>query len=128
MNKWTAIRNNRNPDAVLFRSRYVRSDYCGVIMQVWHNARGAYYRCRDQNGCWSHSISARIIDRAVWERVEAGLTRPEIIQVEVMRLSRGDPVKADLEARCRLQARNLNTLRYEGHRFALEALGVVAHA
>ena len=32
----------------------------------------------------------------------------------------------DLESWCRLQARNLDTLSYDGRRLALEALGVVA--
>ena len=170
-------------------------------MQVQNDARGAYYRCnttsRDQNGCPCHMISAHIIDRAVWQRVEAVLTQPEIIQAEVARLRREDPVRADLEAVerrlaeierqrgnlarriatiddddiaasllaeaatlakqqkalviqrdeleaqragwaasqerlndleswCRLQARNLDALNYEGRRLALEALGVVA--
>jgi site-specific DNA recombinase len=201
INKWTATRNNRNPDAALLRGRYIRCGYCGFIMQVQNDARGAYYRCnttsRDQNGCPCHMISAHIIDRAVWQRVEAVLTQPEIIQAEVARLRRHDPVKADLEAAerrlteierqrgnlarriatiddddiaaslltetarlttqqkalvmqrddleaqragwatsqerlndleswCRLQARNLDALSYDGRRLALEALGVVA--
>jgi site-specific DNA recombinase len=201
INKWTATRNNRNPEAALLRGRYVRCGYCGFVMQVQNDSRGAYYRCnttsRDQNGCPCHTISASILDRAVWQRVEAVLTRPEIIQVEVARLRRDDPVKADLDAVerrlaeverqrsnlvrrvgtiddddiaatilaeiaalttqqkalvaqqdeleaqragwaasqqqlndldawCRLQAHNLDTLSYEGRRLALEALGVVA--
>jgi site-specific DNA recombinase len=201
INKWTATRNNRNPEAALLRGRYIRCGYCGFIMQVQNDARGAYYRCnttsRDQNGCPCHMISAHIIDHAVWQRVEAVLTQPEIIQAEVARLRREDPVKADLEAVerrlaeverqrgnlarriatiddddvaasllaetatlatqqkalvvqreelealragwaasqerlndleswCRLQARNLDALNYEGRRLALEALGAVA--
>ncbi len=201
VNKWTATRNNRDPEAALLRGGYVRCGYCGFVMQVQNDARGAFYRCnttsRDQNGCPYHVISARILDRAVWQRVEAVLTRPEIVEAEVARLRRDDPVKADLaaverrlaeverqhtnlvrrvatidddgiaasvlaevavlttqqkalvaerdelktqragwtasqqrlddlESWCRLQARNLDALSYEGRRLALEALGVVA--
>jgi hypothetical protein len=102
INKWTAVRNNRNSEAALLRGRFIRCGYCGFIMQVQNDSRGAYYRCnttsRDQNGRPCHAISGSIIDRAVWKWVEAVLTRPEIIQIEVARLRREDPVKADLEA------------------------------
>lgn len=101
-NKTLSARNNRDPEAALLRGGYVRCGYCGHTMRVMNHKSGTLYRCetgnRDKFGCPHHCIMAGIIDGAVWERVEAVLTRPEIVATEVARLRADDPTTADMAA------------------------------
>ena len=103
INKWRAVRNNRNPQAALLRAGLGRCGYCGGYLNaVNHYRSGTNYRCgngqRDRYGCPGFSIKAAILDAAAWSRAEAILKRPDIISAEVERLRRNDPTAADLAA------------------------------
>ena len=107
-NKAAASRNNRHPEETLLRGGYVRCGYCDCSLCVHRlPARGRYvavvYRCsRSTTGRYSgecqHTITATIIDGAVWQRVEQLLTRPDLIAAELERMRANDPSTADLEA------------------------------
>jgi len=56
------------------------------------------YRCNRERGCPNFSISARVLDCAVWRRVESVLTRPDIIAAEVERRRGRSVVEEDLAA------------------------------
>jgi site-specific DNA recombinase len=102
VNKRTATRNNAKPEASLLRGGFARCGYCGLAMRVQNEERGTFYRCntssRDQHGCPHHVISAHILDRAVLDKVQLVLNRPEIVSAEVARLRRDDPTQANREA------------------------------
>jgi site-specific DNA recombinase len=84
----------------------VRCGYCTDAMRVlrarpqrrqtttYRCARGSKYR----SDCTQHGIATRLMDTAVWGRVEAILTRPEIVVEEVARLQADDPTADDLAA------------------------------
>jgi site-specific DNA recombinase len=98
---WTeSIRNNRNPEAALLRGGFARCGYCGKTLRV--SGTNNTYQCnrsnQDRYGCPSFAITCHVLDAAVWARVEAVLTRPEVIAVELERLRRSDPVQGDLDA------------------------------
>jgi site-specific DNA recombinase len=105
-NKVESVRNNRNPEAALLRGGFARCGYCGKTLRVSSSTNT--YECnrsnQDRYGCPSFAITCHILDQAVWTRVEAVLTRPEVIATELERLRRSDPVQGDLEAISRLVA------------------------
>ncbi|ACZ39651.1 recombinase family protein [Sphaerobacter thermophilus] len=105
-NQARAARNNRNPEAALLRGGYVRCGYCGRAMHVHKNSGKPAYRCNGREyrrgSCPMPVIAAHVLDAAVWERVEAILTRPEIVAEELARLQTDDPTAADLAAVDRL--------------------------
>jgi len=105
-NRARAARNNRNPEAALLRGGYVRCGYCGRTMHVHKNSGKPAYRCGGAQfrpgSCPMPVIAVHVLDEAVWERVEAILTRPEIVADELARLQADDPTAADLAAVDRL--------------------------
>ncbi len=101
-NREQATRNNRHPEATLLRAGYAVCGYCGHPLRVSQTRTGPVYRCtgttRDLYGCPSFSIKADRLDAAVWQRVEAILTSPEIIAREVARLRQSDPIEGEVAA------------------------------
>ena len=105
-NQQQASRRLRNPEAYLLRGGYVRCGYCGYSMSLHHKtARGrptVAYECvrrsRSAGLCTQHGMPTQVLDAAVWARVEAVLTRPEIIEQELQRLEGDDPTEAELAA------------------------------
>ena len=71
-------------------------------MAVHRKLRTTAYECvkrsRSSGLCTQHGISTRLLDAAVWERVETVLTQPEVIVTELERLQREDPTHTDLAA------------------------------
>lgn len=102
LNKLQSPRNNRHPLSMLLRTGFARCGYCGrALTGKTRNDRGGVvtYRCtRILPHTCRLSIDAKILDAAVWERVEAILTRPEIVAREIERLRKDDPTEADLAA------------------------------
>lgn len=101
--KSESVRNNHDPEAALLRAGFALCGYCGRAMSAANTGgHGTRYRCnqanRDRYGCPGHTIQAPVLDAAVWSRVAAVLSRPDIIAAEVARLRRDDPTKADIEA------------------------------
>ena len=88
-NKEAASRNNREPEATLLRGGFARCGYCGTFLNVARRDGVASYRHgtrpADFHGCPSFTIKAEFLDAAVWGRVEAILTKPEMIAAEVAR-------------------------------------------
>jgi site-specific DNA recombinase len=92
-NQRMAVRNNRDPEASLLRTGFVRCGYCGSPLTVKNPSPSRpgdrHYRCgtvnRDRFGCPAARIQTRQLDQAVWDRVVLVLTRPEIIAAEVER-------------------------------------------
>ncbi len=108
-NKRLAARGNHNPEAFLLRGGFVRCGYCGNGARTdWHRTGGKsgilfpHYRVSrrlgEHEGCPRVNVSAAMLDRAVWSKVEAILLDPAIIAAEVAKLREADPVAADLDA------------------------------
>jgi len=102
LNRQQAARNNPNPTATLLRGGYARCGYCGWSMIARRRAdSGSYvYWCGQSGklqGC-RHSIAAPLLDADVWAHVEALLTHPERVAIELERMQQEDPSTADLEA------------------------------
>jgi len=102
-NGQSAIRNSFNPEATLLRAGFVKCGTCGRTMRVQHRKRGGYYyRCSGADEppylCSSPSIGAGILDAAVWDKVAAVLTDPDIIARELVRLRANDPTQGDLDS------------------------------
>jgi site-specific DNA recombinase len=100
-NKREASRNNPDPEASLLRAGFIRCGGCGYGLA--YSARDRYYSCATNAAspgrCPARTwIKANIIDEAVWQRVRAVLTDPEVVEREIMRLRESDPTAADLLA------------------------------
>ncbi len=103
-NQRTASRNSSDPEAALLRTGVVRCGYCGSPLTVKNpcpsHPGDRHYRCasvnRERFGCPAIQIQTEILDSAVWRRVEAVLTRPDIIAAEVARRRCQDPFAAEL--------------------------------
>jgi hypothetical protein len=97
--------------------------YCGNTLRV--SSSSNTYACNmsnhDQYGCPSFAIMTHILDQAAWNKVEAVLTRPDVIAAELARLRESDPVQADLVA----IERQMTDVARKQH-MALRALGVEA--
>jgi site-specific DNA recombinase len=87
-NQATATRNNRNPSATLLRCGFARCGHCGRSLVVANPAwtrptHSPVYRCDPRDaairGCPRPSISASVLDRAVWDGVSEVLRDPTII-------------------------------------------------
>ena len=102
LNKQHSPRRTLDPEAYLLRGGYVRCGYCGYAMVVHRKSRGTRYECvmrsRSSGLCVQFGISTRVLDAAVWSRVEAVLTHPELIATQLQRLRQDDPSEADLSA------------------------------
>jgi site-specific DNA recombinase len=103
LNKQRASRNTKEPEVALLRGGYVRCGHCVRSMAVRLQRGGTYrYICvkrTSTNGrCRHRSISTRLLDAAVWNRVKGIVTQPEIVADEIARLQREDPTEADLQA------------------------------
>jgi len=106
-NKAEAVRNNRDPEAFLLRSGFVFCGYCGKrIHTAWfHGRRGASLRPSytvmsadvEHRDCPAFAITAKELDEAVWAKVAAIVTQPEIVTEEVARLRTNNPTQADRE-------------------------------
>ena len=105
-NRSMAVRNNKDPESTLLRGGIVRCGYCGNPMSVKHpsarHSQATVYRCngvyRDRWGCPAVSITSRLLDIAVWERVTEVLLNPEIIAAEVERRRTAQTSACDIEA------------------------------
>ncbi len=88
-NKQQAPRNNRAPQETLLRGGYVRCGYCdhSVTVSRLRGDKGIYMcsrprRAKSDRPVCGQGIRAHILDAAVWQRIEALLTRPEIVAAE----------------------------------------------
>jgi hypothetical protein len=79
----------------------VHCGYCGYTMVVHRKSRSTAYECvkrsRASGLCPQHGISTRVLDEAVWSRVERFLTDPDVIAGEFARLQSDDPTQADVD-------------------------------
>ena len=86
----------------MLRGGYVRCGYCGYAMVVHHKLRSVAYECvkgaRSSGLCTQHGISTRVLDAAVWARVEEILTRPDLIAGHLERMQADDPTASDVAA------------------------------
>ena len=101
-------------EAALLRGGFARFGYCGNTLRV--SSSSNTYACNmsnhDRYGCPSFAIMTHILDEAVWIKVEAVLTRPEVIAVELARLRAADPVTADVAA---IDPRSAEITRKQGN-------------
>jgi site-specific DNA recombinase len=102
-NKLMASRNATDPEATLLRAGFARCGYCHHPLGTLKRPNRPYlYRCHPVNqqryGCPSFGIVSPILDNAVWDKVEAVLTRPAIIAAEVTRRLETDAHIADVDA------------------------------
>ncbi len=104
-NKAEATRNNREPGRFLLRAGFVTCGYCGRAISArlarpYGRAPYAFYRANDGSShelCGHRfSISAALLDEAVWSRVTALLMQPDIIAAEAAKHRDGNPTAADL--------------------------------
>jgi hypothetical protein len=90
-----ATRNNRHPEKSLLRT-FVHCAHCGYTL----HARRGRYRCTHNNvapgQCPANpTIAIDKLDTATWERVEAMLTEPDVVAVELERLIGNDPTEQE---------------------------------
>lgn len=101
-NKAEAPRNNRHPEESLLRGGYVRCGYCGNTVIAFVHSAGLMYRCcvasKEIAGCRSSNVLVKTLDQAVWEKVEAVVTQPEIIALQLERLQKDNDTGADIAA------------------------------
>ena len=104
-NKREATRNTREPERFLLRGGFIACGYCGRALsaRLVKQASGAVYAFYRANGGAGHEacghnfgMSSTILDAAVWSRVTALLTQPEIIVAEVERRRGIDPTARNL--------------------------------
>ncbi len=102
VNKLEAARNNHTPEAGLLRAGYSVCGYCGgnLVVHRLPDGRTQYRCCRrgPDRTCPSFAVDTGVLDRAVWDRVERVLLRPETVAAEVARLRAADPTVDDREA------------------------------
>lgn len=103
-NKAAASRNHHDPQATLLRGGYAVCGHCGNILYAHRRSPrpGYHYRCPtyqyDPARCTQHTIVAATLDDAVWQRVSAVLSDPDLIAQKIAEMQRSDPTAADLEA------------------------------
>lgn len=98
LNKVRAVRNNRNPQAALLRAGFARCGYCGRALAAETAPQGVRYGCgggRTDAGPCNHGMLAHLLDSAVWERVEALLTKPETVARQLADRHTADPTSGD---------------------------------
>jgi site-specific DNA recombinase len=102
LNRARSVRNAKDPESALLRGGYVRCGLCGRTVQARPRSNGSTeYLCakgRANGDCPGCNIQARVLDGAVWDKVAAVLTDPQVIASEVERLKQMDPTAADLGA------------------------------
>ncbi|HVC33215.1 MAG TPA: recombinase family protein [Chloroflexota bacterium] len=100
-NKRLASRRNKNPEAALLRNGFLHCGYCDYTLCAYPDAKGTmryhcYHTTAPARACLGKpSISASLIDTAVWERVTAVLARPELITDQLQRMRGDDPTVFD---------------------------------
>lgn len=102
-NRERATGRPKNPEAALLRGGHVRCGDCGRALHAHTEQDGrVIYRDavrNDRYDCPSRpTISARILDTAVWQRVEDVLTKPDVIARELERQCEAGPEAVDLAA------------------------------
>jgi site-specific DNA recombinase len=102
-NKQFATRNNKHPETTLLRAGFVRCGHCGWAMRV--NSQnsvglGPKYCCNSyrHGRCPNPTITARLVDGPVWERVVEVLRDPRIIAAEIMKHREDGGLERDLAA------------------------------
>ena len=104
-----------DPEVVLLRGGYARCGYCGGSMTAnrpggKRKVANIRYQCSERSRVHKkcpgggHSINAAIIDAAALDRIEAILTKPEVMRAALLRYLGDDPTGADLEAIDRREA------------------------
>ncbi len=121
-NKAEATRHSSDPEATLLRAGFVRCGHCGHALHAarHHDGTMYLYRCNRERGCPNFSISARVLDRAVWQRVESVLTQPDIIAGELERRRGSSVVEEDLAT---LESR-LATIEHRRQRVARAVVAI----
>ncbi len=110
-NKAQSVRRDRNPQVGILRRGFGFCGYCGCALRVSVNGRRTVYRsgAEKRHGCPGHSMETDLLDAAVWERVEAILTTPDVIAREIERRRESaapDPAElADVDRRLEAIAR-----------------------
>lgn len=99
-NKSAAIRNAREPEAVLLRGGYAVCGYCGSTMTARPRSdRGYEYVCGSSRHairtCERPTISAQRLDRIVWGRLRSAIVQEDIIAGEIQRQRSADPTVTD---------------------------------
>ena len=99
-NRQQSVRNAKNPEAALLRGGYLICGVCGRTVLARGRSNGKTdYVCtqgKARGNCSGGYIAAHRLDDAVWARVSALLTQPEIVAREVERLRQNDPTTDDL--------------------------------
>lgn len=119
-NQAAAIRNAREPEAVLLRGGYAVCGYCGSFMAARRRSdRGYEYVCGSTRHavrtCERPTMSARRLDQIVWGRLRSTILHEDVIAGEIERQRTGDPTageRAELErALAELDRRRDNLVR-----------------
>ncbi len=113
-----------DPLDTLLRGGIARCGYCGYALYVARPGSGyVAYRCRRlairAHGCKAHSISTKLLDRKVWEKLKEILQSPTLIETEVAHLRKlradgelpGAAVLSDLETRLTQMTRRIENKR-----------------
>jgi site-specific DNA recombinase len=102
LNKRFAARNARDPELGLLRNGFARCGYCGRALSLITYRRGEevsyHYACTKHTPRCGTRIAQRILDAAIWGKVERVLTNPTVIQEELRRMQDEDTSAADLAA------------------------------
>jgi site-specific DNA recombinase len=106
LNRERAVRNSRHPELALLRGGFIRCGHCGRRLYARFrrdlgNAGGMQYQCTngiEPGGTCRHGIVAAGVDGAVWRKVEAVLSDPEMVAAGLQRMIDADPTQDDLAA------------------------------
>ncbi len=118
-NKEEAGRNNKNPTETLCRCGIVLCGYCNRNMSVQRtgNPIVPFYRCNTvregYKECKGPSITANLLDTAMWTKAVEVIKNPLLLQEELMKKKRDDPTKdllKSLDARLLTNATSLQNL------------------
>ena len=106
-NEWTTVRHisrrrkNAREQTALLVGGFIRCGYCGRPMHTkWWCGKIQNYTCNGDRGakgsCEMPTISVKKMDDAVWSRIEAFMSRPELILEELERHRDSDPTASDM--------------------------------
>lgn len=128
-NKVESPRRHKDPEAFLLRSGHARCGYCGhALAAKAHRGTGGraaanIYCCsdtnRDQHGCPHFTISARLLDTAVWDRILMVLAHPDYVRENIEALLGQDTTDEELQVNDRHLKEVINQQQNLTQRLAL---------